>query len=60
MYTLVHMYAKCGSIEDAAVVFDRMKERNIITWNVMIGAYAGSGRDVEAYDLHLKMKEEGF
>ena len=57
---LIHMYAKCGSIEDAAVVFDSMKERDIITWNVMIGAYAGSGRGVEAYDLYLKMKEEGF
>ena len=57
---LVHMYAKCGSIEDAAVVFDSMKERDIITWNVMIGAYARSGRGVEAYDLYLKMKEEGF
>ena len=57
---LIHMYAKFGSIEDAAVVFDRMKERNIITWTVMIGAYAGRGRGVEAYDLYLKMKEEGF
>ena len=57
---LVHMYAKSGSIEDAAVVFDRMKERDVITWNVMIGAYAGNGRGVEAYDLYLKMKEEGF
>ena len=57
---LVHMYAKCGSIEDAVVVFDRMKGRDLITWNGMIGAYAGSGRGVEAYDLYLKMKEEGF
>ena len=57
---LVHMYAKSGSLEDAVVVFDRMKERNLITWNVMIGAYAGSGRGVKAYDLYLKMKEEGF
>ena len=57
---LIHMYAKCGSIGDAAVVFDSMKGRNLITWNVMIGAYAGSGRGVEAYDLYLKMKEEGF
>ena len=57
---LVHTYAKSGSIEDAAVVFYRMKVWNIITWTVMIGAYAGSGRGVEAYDLYLKMKEEGF
>ena len=57
---LVHMYAKSGSIEDAAPVFDRMKERDVMTWNVMIGAYTGSGRGVEAYDLYLKMKTEGF
>ena len=56
----VHMYAKCGSIEDAAVVFDKMKEWNIITWNVMIGTYARSDRGVKAYDLYVKMKEEGF
>ena len=41
---LIHMYAKCGSMEDAVVVFYSLKERDIITWNVMIGAYAGSGR----------------
>ena len=57
---LIQMYANCGSIKDAALVFDRMKERDIITWTVMIGAYAGSGRGVEAYELYLKMKEEGF
>ena len=39
---LVHMYAKSGSIEDGAMVFDMMKEWNIATWTVMIGAYAGS------------------
>ena len=42
------------------MVFDRMKERDVLTWTVMIGAYAGSGRGVEAYDLYLKMKEEGI
>ena len=39
---LVHMYAKSGSIEDAALVFDMMKERNIVRWTVMIRAYARS------------------
>ena len=34
---LIHMYANCGSIEDAAVVFESMKERDVITWTVMIG-----------------------
>ena len=34
---LVHMYAKSGSIEDAQVVFERMEECNVMTWNIMIG-----------------------
>ena len=54
------MYAKCGSIEEARQAFDNLTNRNVVSWNVMIGAYVGSGRGVEAYDLYLKMKEEGF
>ncbi|KAG0598383.1 hypothetical protein M758_12G068300 [Ceratodon purpureus] len=57
---LVHMYSKSGSIDDAQIVFDRMKERNVITWTVIIGAYAENGRGVEAYKLYLQMKREGF
>ena len=36
------------------------KVGDIVPWTLMIGAYAGSGWGVEAYDLYLKMKEEGF
>ncbi|KAG0592855.1 hypothetical protein KC19_1G285400 [Ceratodon purpureus] len=56
---LVHMYAKSGSIDDARVVFDRMKVRDVVSWNVMIGAYAEHGRGHEAYDLYLQMQGEG-
>ncbi|KAJ7954880.1 Pentatricopeptide repeat-containing protein [Quillaja saponaria] len=37
---LVDMYGKCGSIEDAEQVFSRIPERNVITWNAMIGGYS--------------------
>ena len=56
---LVHMYAKSGSIDDARVVFDRMKVRDVVSWNVMIGAFAEHGRGHEAYDLFLQMQTEG-
>lgn len=46
--SLVKMYAKCGSIEEARETFNKMKKRNVFTWNVMIGAYAESGCGVEA------------
>lgn len=36
---LVHVYAKSDSIDDARLVFDRIEERDFITWNMIIGAY---------------------
>ncbi|KAG0569542.1 hypothetical protein KC19_6G098400 [Ceratodon purpureus] len=56
---LVHMYAKSGSIDDARLVFDRMEERNVITWSVMIGRLAQHGRGLEAYELFLQMQRDG-
>ena len=57
---LVHMYAKCGSIDDARLAFDKMEERNVVTWNVMIGGLAEHGCGHEAYELFLQMQREGF
>jgi pentatricopeptide repeat protein len=56
---LVHMYAKSGSIEDARLVFDRMEERNGITWNAMIGGLAQHGLGHEALELFRKMDADG-
>ncbi|RYR71376.1 hypothetical protein Ahy_A02g005638 [Arachis hypogaea] len=36
---MIDMFAKCGSVESAREVFDRMKERNVMTWSAMIAAY---------------------
>ncbi|XP_042036877.1 putative pentatricopeptide repeat-containing protein At2g01510 [Salvia splendens] len=40
---LLDMYAKCGSLKDAVVVFKDMPERNTISWNALISAYAQNG-----------------
>lgn len=52
---LVDMYAKCGRIEDAREVFDRMPKRNVVTWTVMIAGYAHRGSVEEAIRLFEKM-----
>ena len=57
---LVHMYAKSGSIDDARQVFDRIVERHVITWNVMIGGLAQHGLGHEAFSLLLQMESGGF
>jgi pentatricopeptide repeat protein len=30
-------YAKCGSIEDAGRVFNKMPSQNVVTWNAILG-----------------------
>ncbi|KAI5083587.1 hypothetical protein GOP47_0003330 [Adiantum capillus-veneris] len=40
--TLVHLYAKYGSLQDAHKVFDGLSHRNQVSWNSMIAGYADS------------------
>lgn len=37
---LVDMYGKCGSIDKAIQVFERLPKSNVITWNAVIGGLA--------------------
>jgi pentatricopeptide repeat protein len=58
--SLLDMYAKCGSIEDAWKVFDRMKKRDIVSWNAMLVGYAIHGCGKEAIHLFEQMKHSGI
>lgn len=37
---LIGMYAACGRIIDARLLFDKMSNRDVVTWNIMIDGYA--------------------
>uniref|UniRef100_A0A5B7C1L6 DYW domain-containing protein n=1 Tax=Davidia involucrata TaxID=16924 RepID=A0A5B7C1L6_DAVIN len=56
---LVDMYAKCRVIEDARQLFDKMLNRDLVTWTVMIGACAECGNANESLVLFDRMGEEG-
>ncbi|XP_061362795.1 pentatricopeptide repeat-containing protein At3g49740 [Gastrolobium bilobum] len=45
---LVTMYAKCGSLDRSLKVFNAMVERDTISWNALISAYAQHGEGEEA------------
>eukprot|EP00253_Pinus_taeda_P001241 PITA_01241 len=53
---LVDMYAKCGSIDAARRIFDRMSVRDVVSWTAMIAGYAQSGHPNEAWILFNKMQ----
>eukprot|EP01018_Ginkgo_biloba_P001238 Gb_28665 [translate_table: standard] len=54
---LVNMYGKCKSIENARIVFDKMPERDVVSWTAMIAGYAQNGRVDQALELFQKMPE---
>eukprot|EP01018_Ginkgo_biloba_P030326 Gb_08619 [translate_table: standard] len=57
---LVDMYAKCGSIEFARLVFDKMSQRNVVSWNGMISGYIQNGHANEALRLFHQMQLSGL
>ncbi len=59
-YSLVDMYAKCGSIDDAFRVFNELPTRDIVSWNAMLGGYAMHGHAKEAIGRVQQMCEDGL
>eukprot|EP01018_Ginkgo_biloba_P030238 Gb_09382 [translate_table: standard] len=58
--TLIDMYAKCKNVETSRRVFDRMSERDIVSWNAMIAGYAQNGHCDEALKLFREMQVGGI
>ncbi|XP_024518895.1 pentatricopeptide repeat-containing protein At1g11290, chloroplastic-like isoform X2 [Selaginella moellendorffii] len=53
---LIDMYVKCRSMVRAQEVFDRMKTRDVVSWNVLMLGYAQGGENEElALEMFTKM-----
>lgn len=50
---LMDMYAKCGNMRDARMVFVNMREKDVASWNIMITGYRMHGYGGEALDFFL-------
>lgn len=53
-------YSKCGSIEDVKKIFDRMEEKDVVSWTTLVNAYSQSSNWTEALANFLQMREQGF
>ncbi|XP_010446667.1 PREDICTED: pentatricopeptide repeat-containing protein ELI1, chloroplastic [Camelina sativa] len=53
---LIDMYSKCGSLEEASLVFNETPRKDIVAWNAMIAGYAMHGYSQEALKLFDEMQ----
>lgn len=56
---LLDMYAKCGAVDQAMIVFDGMAQRDVYTYGSMIAGLATHGRAEEALALFAAMRRTG-
>ncbi|XP_071727650.1 pentatricopeptide repeat-containing protein At4g39530 [Rutidosis leptorrhynchoides] len=56
---LLDMYAKCGSKEEARILFDSTVYKDIVCWNSMILTHAQHGDAKESLKLFERMLNEG-
>ncbi|KAJ8558256.1 hypothetical protein K7X08_005022 [Anisodus acutangulus] len=58
--SVLNMYAKCGKMDKAVVVFEKMQRRDIVCWTTIITGFVQSGKGKEAVDLYRWMQREGM
>ncbi|KAI5080315.1 hypothetical protein GOP47_0005794 [Adiantum capillus-veneris] len=57
---LLNVYGKCSTPETARRVFEQIKDKNVISWNVMFAVYTQHGQTKAAFDLFNCMEMQGF
>ncbi|CAN8268276.1 unnamed protein product [Cochlearia groenlandica] len=56
---LVTMYGRCGKLELGQKVFDRMRDRDVVSWNSLISSYGVHGYGTKAIQIFEEMLENG-
>ncbi|AES94792.2 putative tetratricopeptide-like helical domain-containing protein [Medicago truncatula] len=59
---IISMYSRCGSLEDAHQVFDKMPQRTHVSYNALLAAYSRVSEQhcVYAFNLYTQMENMGL
>ncbi|KAL6996323.1 hypothetical protein U1Q18_006457 [Sarracenia purpurea var. burkii] len=57
---LINMYTKCGSLNEALLVFGNLDGKDLISWNLMIAGYGMHGFGNNALKTFQQMIEAGY
>ncbi|KAG4971277.1 hypothetical protein JHK85_037698 [Glycine max] len=57
---LVDVYAKCGFLDEAMDIFERMEDKDVKSWTAMISGLGVHGQPNNVIRLFNRMEKEGF
>ncbi|KAL0006553.1 hypothetical protein SO802_008055 [Lithocarpus litseifolius] len=57
--SLVHLYLKCYRLRDAHNLFDKIAQRDVVTWSALIASYSRRGCIHEVKQLFYEMRSMG-
>ncbi|XP_060215327.1 pentatricopeptide repeat-containing protein At4g32450, mitochondrial-like [Lycium barbarum] len=57
---ILEMYGKCGSMNDAFLLFQKMPQRNLTSWDTMITWFGKNGLGEDAIELFGEFKKTGM
>lgn len=55
--SLIDMYHKCGRVDYAERLFDKISHKNVVVWNTMIHGYALNAHRMESFSCLKKMQD---
>lgn len=58
--SLCSLYSTCGSLNSAIKAFNRIREKNVMSWTTVIGACGENGEAVQGLRFFSKMLSEGI
>ena len=58
--SLIDMYAKCGSLENAWCLFEKLSKKDVVAWNTIISGYVLHGCGMDAFCKFQQMQAEGI
>ncbi|XP_024518320.1 pentatricopeptide repeat-containing protein At4g13650 [Selaginella moellendorffii] len=58
--SIINMYARCGSLDEARACFDSMPRRSVVSWNVLMSGYVEQQQGEESLKLVRCMDWQGI